>query len=81
MHCSNCGKDIPFNGNVCPYCHADKSKDKEIHMTFLAGAFAGGLIGWKVAGEDFIGAMIGGFIGGIVLGTIAIVVTLFQKKK
>jgi len=27
--CSNCGKKISFIGNVCPYCHADKTKDKE----------------------------------------------------
>lgn len=28
--CSNCGKQISFIGNVCPYCHADKTKDKNV---------------------------------------------------
>src|SRR5262245_39006301 len=28
MKCSNCGMDIPFSGNVCPYCKRDKSGDQ-----------------------------------------------------
>lgn len=28
MKCSNCGKNIPYAGNVCPYCHVNKSSDQ-----------------------------------------------------
>ncbi|MDA3883950.1 MAG: DUF2116 family Zn-ribbon domain-containing protein [Bacteroidales bacterium] len=28
IRCSNCGKMIPYAGNVCPYCNADKQQDK-----------------------------------------------------
>ena len=71
MQCSNCGKDIPFAGNVCPHCHADKSGDQTIKVLALItgsiGAFIGNAIG------DFGGVFIGAFIGaipGFILGSI-----------
>lgn len=34
--CSNCGKQISIIGKVCPYCHADKTKDVNIFsVSFL----------------------------------------------
>ena len=64
MRCSNCGKDVPFIGNVCPYCHADKSKDQAretiialyVGVPLIAGMF---LVGFKA------GLIMGG-IGGVV---------------
>jgi hypothetical protein len=50
--CSNCGKRVPYEGNVCPYCHADKAADKDkFHRTF------------SFTGAVFFGALFGGFIG------------------
>ena len=31
MLCSNCGKNIPYAGKVCPYCKIDKSADQIQH--------------------------------------------------
>lgn len=63
MRCSNCGKEIPFAGNVCPYCHIDKSGDQRTHLLALVGgvggAIGGGLIFgfWGVLGGLFVGAL------------------------
>jgi len=59
MNCSGCGKDIPFHGDVCPYCQRDKSTDKD---NFTLAMFFGGSLG-LVGG--FIGYMFGGFFGPI----------------
>lgn len=56
MLCSNCGKDIPFNGNVCPWCHADKSGDQ---FVYVAG-FLAGCLGF------FVGNMVNGCVGGLI---------------
>lgn len=61
MLCSNCGKDIPFNGNVCPYCHADKSGDQGVYGMAVIGGLIGGGIGYAI--NDFTGFIAGMFIG------------------
>jgi predicted amidophosphoribosyltransferase len=33
MRCSDCGKDIPFTGKVCPWCHTDESGDQQKQVT------------------------------------------------
>lgn len=60
--CSSCGSKIPFTGNVCPKCHADKGHDKKSHFLIavigiplfmfgvVIGGFWGGLIELAVAG-------------------------------
>lgn len=73
MYCSNCGKDIPFAGNVCPYCGADKSKDQQAYAALVMGGIGGAIIGWIVSanliGEPcfgIIGVFPGGFIGALI---------------
>ena len=42
--CSNCGKYIPYHGKVCPYCNADKTKDKKSFdktFSYVGSAFLG----------------------------------------
>lgn len=68
MHCSGCGKDIPFAGAVCPYCHRDKSRDQRYTVLAAVIGTVGAVIGWKIGG--FWGA-VGGFLGGAVLAAIA----------
>jgi hypothetical protein len=64
MHCSNCGKDVPFAGNVCPYCHADKSGDQQKQVFGFIFGIAGGALGWLIHGV--VAALIGFFVGAIV---------------
>ena len=67
MLCTNCGKNIPFAGNVCPYCHADKSEDKKKHARTLnyvgavvIGGMAGVLVGFMISGPAIcVGAILG----------------------
>ena len=33
MLCPGCGRDIPFVGDVCPYCHRDKKAGQQ-YMVF-----------------------------------------------
>ncbi len=59
MPCSNCGKSIPVEGAVCPFCQADKSADRAKYLAeaasedrFYRGCgliFVGGLAGGMVA--------------------------------
>jgi hypothetical protein len=68
MQCANCGKDIPFNGNVCPWCHTGKSRDKQRTAITYCVAVIGMGIGYLVNGTC--GVVAGAFIGGIV-GAVA----------
>lgn len=70
MRCSNCGKDVPFTGNVCPYCKADKSKDQFGTMLSVPLGLGGLALGGYTLG--FWGGAVGfvvGVIGAIVLGS------------
>lgn len=75
MHCSGCGKDVPFAGEVCPYCNRNKGADQ---TATVVGMLAIGLGGW-------IGGMIGGFVGTIVgafvLGFIAVSATMGSRTR
>jgi RNA polymerase subunit RPABC4/transcription elongation factor Spt4 len=44
MQCSNCGKNIPLTGNVCPYCGADKEQDRQRFIAMFLGLCAGAYI-------------------------------------
>lgn len=51
MRCSNCGKQVPFMGRVCPFCHSDKASDKA--STIVAWlSFAFGSIPGLIFGVD-----------------------------
>lgn len=58
--------DIPFDGKVCPYCHADKSRDQ--HVQSLTATF--GVIAFTLAyvttwnvGVSVVAMLIGGIVG------------------
>lgn len=69
MLCSNCGKDIPFAGKVCPFCKADKSGDQHNHTYVMLFYFIGWFIGYYFVGffkgilVAFLFAIIGWIIG------------------
>ena len=68
MPCNNCGKEVPGEGRVCPFCHVDKSHYQKKNV--YVGALIGGIIG-VLGGSagSFNGSMIGLFLG-VVLGAI-----------
>jgi hypothetical protein len=68
MRCSNCGKDVPFGGNVCPYCHADKSGDQQKQVLGIFFGMVGGALGWLIHG---IGTALIGLFVGVIVGLIA----------
>lgn len=71
MLCQNCGRQVEFVGNVCPWCGAQKLQSQTIHIFLYIGGFIGlcigGRAGYVVSGDDgvFVGALIGGIIGGV----------------
>ena len=78
MHCSNCGKEIPYTGKVCPYCNTEKSGDKTVSAALWVGGIPGGIIG------GFVGHTAEGPIFGFMAGFVSILVInafLFNKKK
>lgn len=44
MQCSGCGKRIPFAGNVCPYCHRDKTDDQQNEVEIQFVSFVGAVM-------------------------------------
>ena len=54
MLCSNCGKDIPIVGNVCPYCHVDKRGDQALKLMTLTGLGIGAAISFLIVHMDFV---------------------------
>lgn len=68
MNCSNCGKTIPFAGNVCPYCGVSKSKDQLQHVLGMVGIAVFGFFGWIIT--NHVGWTIGIAIAGGVVGII-----------
>ena len=79
MHCSNCGKDIPFTGRVCPYCHVDKSSDQAVMALGIVGAVVGASIGYLVG--DVAGAIAGFFCGMFALMIVAVATKPAKSKK
>ena len=67
MLCTNCGKDIPFVGNVCPWCHANKSGDQGTVVLGLIGSAIGAGLGYLIGG--IMGGVVGWFVG-IVVGVV-----------
>jgi hypothetical protein len=50
MLCSGCGKDVPFIGDVCPYCHRNKSADQKTQIVGLVFALPALSLGWWLFG-------------------------------
>ncbi len=69
MLCSGCGKDIPFSGTVCPYCHRDKSKDQGYTVVAFIFGGIGGMLGYLILG--FWGFIVGMFFGIIIAAVVA----------
>lgn len=73
MDCTNCGKDIPFWGDVCPWCHADKSEDKRRYLYAVVGATTVGVV--CLFSMGFLWALGGALVGGFCGGAVAIILT------
>lgn len=69
MHCSGCGKNIPFGGQACPYCKRDKSSDQTATVAGVIAMMVGGFFGNLVAG--FGGMIVGAFSLGIVAAIVS----------
>lgn len=70
MHCSGCGKNIPFGGRVCPHCQRDKANDQQSHVLGVVALIIGGAIGNAVGGFS------GMIVGGLLLGLFVAIVTV-----
>ncbi len=74
MLCTNCGKDVPFIGKLCPYCKTDKSYDQETtsRSMILGVAFSVvcGFLGWAITNDVGVTilSVIGGMVTGVALG-------------
>jgi len=68
MLCVNCGKEVPFGGRVCPWCHADNSRSHASHLFSrvlgFIGAAVGAGIGYMI--DEEMGWLVGGVIGMII---------------
>ncbi len=67
MLCSGCGKDVPFTGEVCPYCQRNKSSDQQKQVIGVIFIMLGGWLGSQID-HMFIGAIVGGVVG-IIIGS------------
>ncbi len=69
MLCSGCGKDIPFSGQVCPYCQRDKSKDQQYTVWALILGGGLGYLSYQMFG--FWGAVIGAVVGCVIASSMS----------
>ena len=70
MQCTNCGKEVPFTGKVCPYCNHSKTEKKMDIVLATIGVALGVLFGWSTGGGWF-GAVVSavvGLIGSVFVG-------------
>ena len=72
MRCHNCGKNVPYMGRECPYCHADKTGDKLGTALAIIGSIIGLCVGVSVYGEPWpvIGCTIAGMMPGAVISAV-----------
>lgn len=73
MRCIECGKDIPYDGNVCPWCHRDKSSSQRAATIALVGALVSGGAGYFAA-HSILFALLGLAVGYVFWGAVARVV-------
>jgi hypothetical protein len=76
MRCLNCGKDVPYDGKVCPWCHGDKGSSQKASLIGLALAAATGLGLWQAFGV--IAGVIGLVVGAVFFG--ALVREIFRAR-
>ncbi len=77
MDCSNCGKDIPYSGKVCPYCNADKSEDQFFVTASWVGGLPGVILGFIVM-KSLWGIPIG-YVFGIIVAYV--IREIFRSKE
>ncbi len=75
IQCSNCGMEIPFEGNVCPHCGTNKTACKQRVVRLKRATSGGALIGVSVGLAIFIASDYswGGVLAvmfGAVIGTL-----------
>jgi hypothetical protein len=72
MRCPRCGDKVPFWGQNCPLCHADKSEYQQYaalgFVCLVAGPTAGLIFG------GILGLLLGFFLGGAVYVITSVVV-------
>jgi predicted nucleic acid-binding Zn ribbon protein len=80
MHCSNCGKSIPFAGKVCPWCGMSKAMDQQVQLWALMGAVFSGLLVYLTWNNGCV-AFCPGTLPGMVIGILAAKAIQSQKKR
>jgi uncharacterized protein YbaR (Trm112 family) len=82
MLCLNCGKRVPFVGDVCPWCRTPKQQSQRTSIFYYIYGSIGGAIGYcigdSVGGE---GTAIYGVIIGIIIGGVVGIVQGMQAGK
>lgn len=79
MTCSNCGKNIPYTGQVCPFCKVNKTGDKETQTISVGVGFVAGIIAYLNTNE--VGQTIGWGIAGLIMGFIFSKILQMLKRK
>lgn len=94
MLCQNCGKEIPFVGQVCPWCHANKAESQKAFILVYGYGFGGMVLGAVLGAASGIGTaidkgildgdgeagwVIGGVVGGLACSVIGGIVGLVKS--
>jgi hypothetical protein len=72
MRCPRCGEKVPFWGQNCPLCHADKSEFQQYAALGFVCAVAGPVVGIVFGG--FLGLGLGLLLGGGIWAVTAVIV-------
>lgn len=74
MRCLLCGKRVPFWGEGCPFCGADKSIAQALRMASVVSLVGGALLG------AYLGRWYGFFVGGIIGCVVCYLIEKFGFK-
>ena len=74
MRCLLCSKKVPFWGEGCPYCGADKSSVQALRMASVVSLVGGTVLGAVLGGWP------GFFVGGIVGCLVCFLIEKFGFK-
>jgi len=81
MRCPRCGEKVPFWGQNCPLCHADKSEYQQYAALGFVCGVAGPVAGIVFSPPEVVAKIIGLLLGAFLGGGVWVVTTLIVNRK
>lgn len=81
MRCPRCGEKVPFWGQNCYLCHADKSEYQQYGALGFACGVAGPVAGFVFSGPEALSHILGLLLGAFLGGGVWVVTSIIINRK